>query len=124
MQDRPRRRLAFAHAVLAVALWIAVPPAVWSDPITKDQLKTGMPLAETIQTLGQPMKMEWVNYKGQSVLFLFYEGTACTFCIENITGQDLLVMDDGRTAYPLGFIVDALAGWGRKYYEGMKFPKE
>ena len=111
-------------AVAAVLLIGAPPPPAWADPINKDQIKLGMTLSDTLQAFGQPAEVEWVNLKGQAVLFLFYEGQTCTVCLELFTGQDVIERQDGRLLYPLGFISDAVSGWGRSYYENMKLPKE
>jgi len=120
-----RRKVVPVLAAVAVVLLIsAPPPPAWADPINKDQLKLGMPLSDTLQAFGQPSEVEWVNLKGQAVLFLFYEGQTCTVCLELFTGQDVIQRQDGRLLYPLGFIVDALSGWGRSYYESIKLPKE
>jgi hypothetical protein len=120
MQQRMRAVVAGLAAVLILGASL---PAL-ADPIDKDKLKLGITLNETVQTFGQPLRIEWVNTKGQAVLFLFYEGEACILCLEVFTGQDVIPQEDGRAFFPLGFIVDSLSGWGRRYYEQVKLPTE
>ena len=95
----------------------------WADSLDRDALKQGMTLNEVVQIFGQPVRMEWVNMKGQGVFFLFYDDEDCLLCLGPILDRDLLKQDDGRTVLPMGFVTEQLAGWGRKFYQQIKFPE-
>ena len=110
MRYLQRMTLCVATAVMLSV----VTPAVWAQNINEDLLKKGMTLPVVIQTFGQPVQMEWVNLKGRPVLFIFYP-----------TDQaDAVVRQDGRTLLPLGFVAEALAGWGKDFYDRHKFPQQ
>jgi len=96
---------------------------LWAGGLDRDALKKGMTLNEVVQAHGQPVRMEWVNLKGQAVFFLFYEAEDCLLCLRAILGKDVLTQEDGRTVLPLGFVTERLAGWGLKFYEQTKFPE-
>ena len=98
--------------VLTVLAFCLVVEQGWAV-IDKDALKVGMSLPEVVETFGQPLRMEWVNLKGQPVLFLFYPYDGFF---------DGLTQEDGGKVIPLGFLTEKLAGWGRKFYEQTKAP--
>jgi hypothetical protein len=67
-----------------------------------------------VQAFGQPVQVEWVNLKGRPVLFIFYP-----------TDQsDAIIGQDGRMLLPLGFVAEALAGWGKEFYDQKKSPQQ
>ncbi len=96
----------------AVMLSVAAPPA-WAQDVNRDLLKRGMSLNDVVLTFGQPTQMEWVNLSGTAVLFIFYP-----------TDQsDAVVRRDGLRLLPLGFVTEALAGWGKEFYEQNRSPQ-
>ena len=102
-------------------------PAVptWAGDLDRDALKVGMTLSEVVETFGQPVRMEWVNMKGQAVFVLFYESEDRDLLKLQAgpIGGDTIKGEDGRTVLPLGFVTGRLAGWGRKFYKQVKFPE-
>ena len=67
-----------------------------------------------IQAFGQPVQVEWVNLKGKPILFIFYP-----------TDQaDAIIQQNGRMLLPLGFVAEALAGWGKEFYDWGKSPQQ
>jgi hypothetical protein len=85
----------------------------WAADINRDLLKRGMTLNEVVVTFGQPAQMEWVNLKGTAVLFIFYPTDK----------SDAVFKQDGSMWLPLGFVTELLAGWGKEFYEEVRFPK-
>jgi hypothetical protein len=75
-----------------------------------------MSLPEVVQSFGLPDSMEWVNYQGQSILFVFFETADKGFLQGGPFGGDTITRENGRTALPLGFMTDQLAGWGKRFY--------
>ena len=117
-------RLSWLTVTLLTVMALCGPATpAWADGLDRDALKKGMSLNEVVQAHGQPVRMEWVNLKGQAVFFLFYEAEDCLLCLGTILGKDVLTQEDGRTILPLGFVTERLAGWGRKFYEQAKFPE-
>lgn len=109
-----RRTLArLGAAVLIVGALGGTSLPVQAEGLDKDLLKIGMTLPEVVEGFGQPLRMEWVNLKGQPVLFLFYPYDGFF---------DGLKQEDGGKVIPLGFLTEKLAGWGRKFYEQTKAP--
>lgn len=101
-----------ACAAIAVLLSVAA-QAAWAQDINRDMLKKGMSLNDVVLTFGQPAQIEWVNLSGTSVLFIFYP-----------TDQsDAVVRQDGRLLLPMGFVTEALAGWGKDFYEENRAPQ-
>jgi len=100
--------------VCAVTAWVLVAaPAVWADDLNRDLLRKGMALNDVVLTFGQPTQIEWVNLSGTAVLFIFYPTEQ----------SDAVVRQDGRAMLPLGFVTEALAGWGKDFYEQNRSPK-
>lgn len=118
-----RRRLSWAITVALIGVVLYGPAApAWARDLNRDLLEKGMTLSEAIQTFGQPVRMEWVNLRGQAVFFLFYEAEDCALCLGPLD-RDVLKHEDGRVFLPLGFVTEQLAGWGRKFYRQVKFPE-
>jgi hypothetical protein len=102
--------------VLVLALCSGVfAPLSWAV-VDRSLLKKGMTLPEVVQAFGQPDSMEWVNFKGQAILFVFFETPDKGFFQGGPVGGDTITRDNGRTALPLGFMTDQLAGWGKRFY--------
>jgi len=108
--------------VLMSVVLCGLDATAYARDLDRTLLKKGMTLSETVQTFGQPVRMEWVNLRGQPVFFLFYEAEDCALCVGPLD-RDVLKHEDGRTFLPLGFVTDQLAGWGRKFYQQVKFPE-
>ncbi len=107
-----RHLLRLALCVVTAAFLMAAPSA-WADDLNRDLLKKGMSLNDVILTFGQPAQLEWNNLSGTAVLFIFYP-----------TDQsDAVVRSDGRLLLPLGFVTEALAGWGKDFYEQNRSPQ-
>ncbi|MEK6549796.1 MAG: hypothetical protein AABZ51_06855 [Nitrospirota bacterium] len=101
-----------ACAAIAVLLSVAA-QAAWAQDINRDLLRKGMSLNDVVLTFGQPAQIEWVNLSGTAVLFIFYP-----------TDQsDAVVRQDGRLLLPMGFVTEALAGWGKDFYEQNRSPQ-
>jgi hypothetical protein len=98
--------------VLTVLVYCLVAGQGWAM-IDKDALKEGMSLPDVVEAFGQPARVEWVNLKGQPMLFLFYPYDGFF---------DGLKQEDGGKVLPLGFVAEKLSGWGRKFYEQAKSP--
>lgn len=108
MRHLPRLALCVVTAVFLVAA-----PAAWADEVNRDLLKKGMSLNDVVLTFGQPAQIEWVNLSGTAVLFIFYP-----------TDQsDAVFRKDGLMLLPLGFVTEALAGWGKDFYEQNRSPQ-
>ncbi|TAL09333.1 MAG: hypothetical protein EPO02_10555 [Nitrospirae bacterium] len=101
-----RRWLCMTVCAVAV-LVVAAAPAAWADDLNRDLLKKGMSLNDVIRTFGQPTQIEWVNVSGTAVLFVFYPTDK----------SDAVFRKDGLMLLPLGFVTEALAGWGKDFYE-------
>ena len=100
--------------VATTVMLSVVAPTAWAQNINEDLLKRGMTLTVVIQAFGQPVQMEWVNLKGKPILFIFYP-----------TDQaDAIIQQNGRMLLPLGFVAEALAGWGKEFYDRIKFPQQ
>ena len=102
--------------VLVFALWgfaFALPSWALAD---RSVLKQGMSLPEVVQSFGLPDSIEWVNFQGQAILFVFFETADQGFFQGGPLGGDTVTRDNGRTALPLGFMTDQLAGWGKRFY--------
>ena len=100
--------------LLALGVSLLAPPA-WAD-IDRTVLKKGMSLPEVVQAFGQPDAMEWVNFKGQTILVVFFASEDKGLLQGGPFGGDTVKRDDGRTFLPLGFVTDQLTGWGKKFY--------
>ena len=101
-----------ACAAIAVLLSVAA-QAAWAQNINRDLLKKGMSLNDVVLTFGQSAQIEWVNLSGTAVLFIFYP-----------TDQsDAVARQDGRLLLPMGFVTEALAGWGKDFYEKNRSPQ-
>jgi len=107
-----RCRLCTMVCALAVLALVAA-PAAWADDLDGDLLKKGMSLNDVVLTFGQPAQIEWVNLSGTAVLFIFYPTDR----------SDAVLRQDGRLLLPLGFVTEALAGWGRDFYEQNQSPQ-
>jgi len=107
--------------LLALGVCLLVPPA-WAD-IDRTVLKKGMSLPEVVQAFGQPDSMEWVNFKGQAILVVFFATEDKGFLQGGPLGGDTVKRDDGQTFLPLGFVTDQLTGWGKKFYTQIKSPE-
>ena len=107
--------------LLALGVCLLVPPA-WAD-IDRTVLKKGMSLPEVVQAFGQPDSMEWVNFKGQAILVVFFATEDKGFLQGGPFGGDTVKRDDGQTFLPLGFVTDQLTGWGKKFYTQIKSPE-
>jgi len=100
--------------VCAVAvLALVAAPAAGADDLNRDLLKKGMSLNEVVMVFGQPAQIEWVNLSGTAVLFVFYPTDK----------SDGVLRQDGRLLLPLGFATEALAGWGKDFYEANRTPQ-
>ena len=100
--------------VCAVTVVVAVAaPAARADDLNRDLLKKGMSLNDVVLTFGQPAQMEWINMSGTAMLFIFYPTDK----------SDAVFRKDGAMFLPLGFVTEALAGWGRDFYEQNRSPK-
>ena len=108
------KRLGKVLMVLAVAGYFSQAP-LWAA-IDRSQLKKGMSLPEVVQAFGQPDSMEWVNFKGQAILVVFFPTEDKGFLQGGPFGGDTVKREDGRTFLPLGFVTDQLTGWGKKFY--------
>jgi hypothetical protein len=105
-----------AKMILVFALWgfvFALPS--WAV-VDRSVLKKGMTLPEVVQSFGVPDSIEWVNFQGQAILFVFFETPDKGFFQGGPVGGDTITRDNGRTALPLGFMTDQLAGWGKRFY--------
>lgn len=100
--------------LLALGVCLLGAPA-WAD-IDRTALKQGMSLPEVVQAFGQPDAMEWVNFKGQTILVVFFASADKGLLQGGPMGGDTVQRDDGRTFLPLGFVTDQLTGWGKKFY--------
>ena len=100
--------------LLALGVCLLGAPA-WAD-IDRTALKQGMSLPEVVQAFGQPDAMEWVNFKGQTILVVFFASADKGLLQGGPMGGDTVKRDDGRTFLPLGFVTDQLTGWGKKFY--------
>ena len=107
--------------LLALGVSLLAPPA-WAD-IDRTVLKKGMSLPEVVQAFGQPDSMEWVNFKGQAILVVFFATEDKGFLQGGPLGGDTVKRDDGQTFLPLGFVTDQLTGWGKKFYTQIKSPE-
>jgi hypothetical protein len=102
--------------ILLLALGVCLLGApTWAD-IDRTALKQGMSLPEVVQAFGQPDAMEWVNFKGQTILVVFFASEDKGLLQGGPMGGDTVKRNDGRTFLPLGFVTDQLAGWGKKFY--------
>ena len=111
------------RALFLLALWSCfLTPPSWAD-IDRTLLKQGMSLPEVVQAFGQPDSIEWVNSKGQAILFVFFETPDKGFLQGGPIGGDTIKRDDGRTFLPLGFVTEQLTGWGKKFYIQIKTPE-
>jgi hypothetical protein len=106
------RWLCMTVCVVAVLVMVAA-SAVWADDLNRDLLKKGMSLNDVVLTFGQPAQIEWVNLSGTAVLFVFYPTDK----------SDAVVRQDGLLLLPLGFVTEALAGWGKDFYEQNRSPQ-
>jgi hypothetical protein len=116
-----RGRVLAVILLLALGVCLLVPPA-WAD-IDRTVLKKGMSLPEVVQAFGQPDSMEWVNFKGQAILVVFFATEDKGFLQGGPFGGDTVKRDDGQTFLPLGFVTDQLTGWGKKFYTQIKSPE-
>jgi len=116
-----RGRVLAVILLLALGVCLLVPPA-WAD-IDRTVLKKGMSLPEVVQAFGQPDSMEWVNFKGQAILVVFFATEDKGFLQGGPLGGDTVKRDDGQTFLPLGFVTDQLTGWGKKFYTQIKSPE-
>lgn len=98
--------------VLGVCL---VGAPTWAE-IDRAVLKQGMSLPEVVQAFGQPDSMEWVNFKGQTILVVFFASEDKGLLQGGPLGGDTVKRNDGRTFLPMGFVTEQLAGWGKKFY--------
>jgi hypothetical protein len=116
-------RMVHVLALLAIGITLgAAGPADAGTGLDRSALKKGMTLPEVVAAFGQPDQIEWVNVKGQSMLFVFYP-TEDQIALLHPFGKDVLTLEDGRVYVPLGFVTERLAGWGKKFYERTKFPE-
>jgi hypothetical protein len=109
-------RTLLAKALMVVGLMacvLAVP--VWAG-VDRSALKKGMTLPEVVQAFGLPDSMEWVNFEGQPILFVFFESEDKGLLQGGPLGGDTIKRDDGRRFLPVGFLANELAGWGKKFY--------
>jgi hypothetical protein len=112
-----------ANAVFKMVLVLAlcgVDPSLSWAVVDRSVLKTGMTLPEVVQSFGLPDSIEWVNFQGQAILFVFFETADKGFLQGGPLGGDTITRENGRTALPLGFITDQLAGWGKRFYFQVK----
>ena len=107
--------------LLALGVCLLAPPA-WAD-IDRAALKKGMSLPDVVQAFGLPDSMEWVNFKGQAILVVFFATEDKGFLQGGPFGGDTVKRDDGQTFLPLGFVTDQLTGWGKKFYTQIKSPE-
>lgn len=112
MRQVLRCRLCTMVCAVAILVLVAA-PAAWADDLNRDLLKKGMSLNDVVLTFGQPAQIEWVNLSGTAVLFIFYPTEQ----------SDAVLRQDGRLMLPLGFVTEALAGWGRDFYEQNRSPQ-
>jgi len=106
--------IAKALMVLALTAYLFALP-VWAA-IDRSELKQGMSLPEVVHAFGQPDSMEWINFKGQAILVVFFATEDKGFLQGGPFGGDTVKREDGRTFLPLGFVTDQLTGWGKKFY--------
>ena len=111
-------RVLAAILLLALGVCLLAPPT-WAD-IDRAALKRGMSLPEVVQAFGQPDAMEWVNFKGQTILVVFFATEDKGILQGGPFGGDTVKRDDGQTFLPLGFVTDQLSGWGKKFYTQIK----
>ncbi len=116
-----RGRVLAVILLLALGVCFLTAPA-WAD-IDRTVLKKGMSLPEVVQAFGQPDSMEWVNFKGQAILVVFFATEDKGFLQGGPLGGDTVKRDDGQTFLPLGFVTDQLTGWGKKFYTQIKSPE-
>ena len=102
--------------IVVVALWSSVFASLSWAVVDRSVLKKGMSLPEVVQSFGLPDSIEWVNFQGQAILFVFFETADKGILQGGPFGGDTITRDNGRTALPLGFMTDQLAGWGKKFY--------
>ena len=107
-----RRWLCIMVCAVTVVVVVAA-PAAWADDLNRDLLKNGMSLNDVVLTFGQPVQMEWINLSGTAMLFIFYPTDK----------SDAVFRTDGTMLLPLGFVTEALAGWGRDFYEQNRAPQ-
>ena len=107
--------------LLALGVCLLAPPA-WAD-IDRAALKKGMSLPDVVQAFGLPDSMEWVNFKGQTILVVFFASEDKGLLQGGPLGGDTVKRDDGRTFLPLGFVTDQLTGWGKKFYTQITSPE-
>jgi hypothetical protein len=124
-----RNRIAAGPAMVHVLASLAIVITLWAagaadagTGLDRSALKKGMALPEVVEAFGQPARMEWLNVKGQPVLFLFYPSQD-QIALLHPFGKDVLTMEDGRVYIQLGFVTERLAGWGKKFYEQSKVPE-
>lgn len=108
------RHLLRPSLCVAIAVMLSVAAqAAWAQDINRDLLRSGMSLNDVVLAFGQPTQIEWVNLRGTAVLFIFYPTDK----------SDAVVRQDGLRLLPLGFMTEALAGWGKEFYEQNRFPQ-
>jgi hypothetical protein len=107
--------------LLALGVCLLVPPT-WAE-IDRAALKKGMSLPDVVQAFGQPDSMEWVNFKGQTILVVFFATKDKGLLQGGPLGGDTVKRDDGQTFLPLGFVTDQLTGWGKKFYTQITSPE-
>jgi hypothetical protein len=105
-----------AKIVGVFALWGLVFAFPSWAVVDRSVLKKGMTLPEVVESFGLPDSIEWVNFQGQAILFVFFETADKGLLQGGPLGGDTVTRDNGRTALPLGFMTDQLAGWGKRYY--------
>ena len=108
-----RRWLCIMVCAVTVVVVVAA-PAAWAGNLNGDLLKKGMSLNDVVLTFGQPAQMEWINLRGTAVLFIFYPTDK---------SDDAVFRKDGAMWLPLGFVTEALAGWGKDFYEQNRAPQ-
>ena len=107
------RRLYRLTLCVAAAVLLVAAQAAWADDLNRGLLRKGMSLNDVVLTFGQPTQIEWINLSGTAVLFIFYPTEQ----------SDAVVRQDGLMLLPLGFVTEALAGWGKEFYEQNKSPQ-
>jgi hypothetical protein len=115
------KRLSKVLMVLAVVGYVSQAP-LWAA-VDRSELKKGMSLPQVVQAFGLPASMEWVNFKGQAILVVFFESEDKGFFQGGPLGGDTVKREDGRTFLPLGFVTDQLTGWGKKFYLQITSPE-
>ncbi len=115
------KRLGNVLMVLAVVGYVSQAPS-WAA-IDRSLLKKGMSLPEVVHAFGQPDSMEWVNFKGQAILVVFFATEDKGILQGGPFGGDTVKREDGRTFLPLGFVTDQLTGWGKKFYLQITSPE-